>query len=400
MVAASKRLRLPIVFGGLAAALTLSFASAAEVPGLGPRVKVRFVLDVKTKFAYLLTDSTRAQRRWMRRHYTEMRGYPPYHDGTGALRWGPPTDFYDDMYASLRTDPLDRSVRRRHPNWILRDTHGNPLFIPVDCTGESCAAYAADPGSPGWRAWWIRQARQTLAAGYAGIYIDNVNMEKKVSGGDGQARRPIDPRTGTTMTPRDWRRYVARFCELIRARFPGVEITHNAGQWWIWQGDPEFNREVQAADRIELERGFSQGLDPGDGKFGFDTYLGYIDWLHGLGKSIVVQSYAVDAPTSLFDLASYLLVDAGDDQIASDFRAEPRNWWPLWDTDLGLALGDRYSWEGIWRRDFERGTVYVDPPGGPSISIDLLPGETANGRPETRRIDLGPSQGAIVTRRG
>src|SRR4051812_27489323 len=122
MSAPSNRRRLPIAVGCLAALLMLGLAvapfggrwpgppagGAAGIPDFTPHVRVRFVLDVKTKFAYLLTDSTRAERRWMRRHYAEMRGYPPYHDRVGALRWAPPTDFYDDLYASLRTDPLDR----------------------------------------------------------------------------------------------------------------------------------------------------------------------------------------------------------------------------------------------------------------------------------------------------
>ena len=52
------RLRLPIAVGCLAAVLALSFASAAEVPNLGPRVKVRLVLDVKTKFGRVRNEMT------------------------------------------------------------------------------------------------------------------------------------------------------------------------------------------------------------------------------------------------------------------------------------------------------------------------------------------------------
>ena len=125
--------------------------------------------------------------------------------------------------------------------------------------------------------------------GYAGIFIDDVNMEMKVSNGNGDFTRPIDPRTGQPMSDTDWRRYVAEFTEQIRAAFPDKEIIHNS-LWWMDHNDPYVQRQVAAADYVELERGFNDtGITGGTGQWSYENYLAYVDWLHSLGKGAVYE---------------------------------------------------------------------------------------------------------------
>ena len=69
-----------------------------------------------------------------------------------------------------------------------------------------------------------------LAKGYAGIYIDDVNLYRKVSNGLGQAVAPIDPRTGAAMSEPTWQRYLGDHMQGVRAAFPTTEIVHNS----IW----------------------------------------------------------------------------------------------------------------------------------------------------------------------
>jgi len=212
---------------------------------------------------------------------------------------------------------------------------------------------------------------------------------------------PIDPRTGAPMTLEDWRRYVAEFTVEIRRAFPDAVITHNA-LWFAPENDRFVAEEVQAADYIELERGFNDpGIGAGDGTFGFETLTRHVDWLHTMGRGAILEPYGLDAARREYELASYFLVSNGNDAISSDFEADPDNWWPGWNTDLGVSQGPRYPWEGIQRRDFERGMVLVNEPGAPTRTLDLGGSyRSLDGGGEVSSLTLGPAQGAVLLRGG
>lgn len=355
--------------------------------------QVAFERNATSSFDTWLVNSTPEQREWMGSAYSRMRGYPPFFDR--ALPWSPSSDFYIDLYAMY---DLDYGSIPDHPEWVLRDRDGRRLFVPNACDGERCAAYAADIGSPTWRADWIARARREIDKGYHGIFIDNVSMDMMVGNGSGNLVRPVDPRTGQPMTDNDWRRYVAEFTEEIRAAFPDAVITHNSGQWWADESDPFFKREVDAADRIELERGFADtGIGYGGGMFGYETYLKHVDWIHGRGASFIAEPYGLDRTSAAFELASFFLVSEAGDGIASSYRSNPDNWWSGWATDLGEPQGDRYDFRGALRRDFSNGIVLVNQPSAQRRTIDLPDGTwTDLDGDQVRSVTLGPRQGAVL----
>src|SRR5215211_4768750 len=195
--------------GLLTIAAVVLFVSATEVAGVvsedaatahgGKRGdpaagRVRLVRNARPDFDHFIKDSTAAERAFIRDHYWRLRGYPPASDT--ALLWGPPVQFYADLYALYPSDPQDASLIAAHPDWILRDAGGNPLYIPYACSAGTCPAYAADLGNPAWRHQWTAEARSELQKGYSGVFIDNVNMTMSVGDGSGNAVAPIDPRTG------------------------------------------------------------------------------------------------------------------------------------------------------------------------------------------------------------
>jgi hypothetical protein len=354
-------------------ALTEDDGASQGDPNVG---QVRFLRNATTAFdSHLIAaERDRALQRFWNDHYWRVRGYSPFyerHTFEGSPSWTPPpTHFYRDLYA-IYNNPRGRRVIARHPDWVLRDRDGNPLFIPFECSGGSCPQYAGDLGNPAFRANWITDAARTLANGYAGIHIDDVNLAMRVSNGAGDTVRPIDPRTGRPMTDADWRRYVADFTEQVRAEFPEAEIVHNA-IWFVNRELPEVRRAVNAADYVELERGATDaGIEPGGGAFGFETFLRHIDWLHGRGVGVILEPYDLDTERREFELAVYFLTGDGTDAIASSFEANPDNWWPGWDTDLGEPEGERRTWNGLLRRDFSDGLVLLNPPGAPTVDAEL-----------------------------
>src|SRR5690349_17882366 len=141
-------------------ALTLGSASAG----------VPFFVIAGSSFDRYTADPTPQAEEWMRAHYARMLAYSPYFDS--RLAWFPNAWVYKDLYAIY----LGSADAASHPDWILRDAGGNRLYISYACSGGTCPQYAADVGNPDFRAAWIGAARATLAAGYRGLFVDDVDL--------------------------------------------------------------------------------------------------------------------------------------------------------------------------------------------------------------------------------
>jgi hypothetical protein len=365
--------------------------TAREAPGgVDGAGAVRFVKAAESDFDRFTRDPSRALRRWMRTKYWRMRTYSPYFDR--RLRWFPDAWVYRDLYAIYRGSPL----AREHPEWILRDPRGRRLYIPFECSGGSCPQYAADIGNPAFRRYWIREARASLRRGYRGLFVDDVNLIKRVADGSGDEATPVDPRTGKLMRQGDWRRYLARFVGEIRQAFPRHEVVHNV-IWFADGGDPHAARQVAAADYIEIERGVNDArIEAGSRRHGFERLLAYVDRVHDRGKGVILDSYARTDAEREYGLASYFLVSSGRDALGNDPGGSPSDWWRGYDVSLRAPRGPRYRWKGLLRRDFERGLALVNPPGAPRRTVEL-PGtwRGLDARPR-QRVTLDAAAGAVL----
>jgi hypothetical protein len=325
--------------------------------------RVRFVKEAKADFDVFTDSPSPAQAAWMRERFWRQKTYAPYFDARTS--WYPNAWTYKDLYAIYADGHDDRVAK--HPSWILRDGSGKKLFIPYGCSGGSCPQYAGDIGNPAFRAEWIEVAKQTLAHGYRGLFVDDMNMELRVGNGQGEEVAPIDPRTGRPMALADWRRYTADFAEEITAAVkgmnPGLEVAHNP-IWFSGHSDPSVQRELLAADYVNLERGVvDEGLQDGNGQYALSTLLQHIDWLHARGKGVILDSYADSRDAAEYNLAAYFLIATERDGFRTDYRATPKDWWAAYNADLGDPKGERYRWNGLLRRDFANGFVVVNPPG-------------------------------------
>ena len=374
---------------------TASTAAAGTEAG-----SVRFAKAAESSFDVFTSSPTEAQKEWMRAHYARMRAYSPYFDS--RLAWFPDAWAYQDAYAIYRNSP----VATEHPEWILRDAAGNKLYIPFGCSGGVCPQYAGDFGNPAFRNWWIQDAAAKMAKGYRGLFVDDVNMEWRVGNGNGAFVAPRDPRTGATMTEADWRRYMAEFTEQIRQALPGKEIVHNA-IWFAGCGstaescwsDPYIRRELLAADLIELERGVNDAGITGDGgRYGYETFMARVDWLHSHGKGVIFDARAGTDAAREYGLASYFLTSNGQDLLGNDPGGTPSDWWTGYDVQLGAPLAGRYSWNGLVRRDYQDGIVLVNKPGAASKTVSLgATYEDLTGASRTS-VTLGAASGAVLLR--
>lgn len=375
--------------------IVLAIAASLLVPAAPSearsKTKVRFELEARSWFDRWITDSSHKQRKWMRNHYWRVRGFAPFYDQ--ALGWSSPAHFYQNAY-SIYTDASSRERA-----FALKDRYGNRLYIPFDC-GGGCPQYAADFGNREWQRQWIELARKRLNRGYRGIFIDDVNLEWRVSDRWGNHVLPIDPRTNRHMTLADWRRYQAEFMERIRRELPNAELVHN-NIWWVPHSDPYLKRQVRAADFIQLERGYNdRGLVGGNSKWGFVRFIRHIDWIHRQGASVIFQPEDLNRWRAEFELAGYHLTKARRDTIDSDWRATKSDWWRGWGTDLGEPKRRWYRWHGLFRRDFKKGMVLVNQPYAPTRRVTLPRSKRFYGL-EGRRIkglSVKGGTGRVLTR--
>jgi hypothetical protein len=329
---------------------------------------VHFVRFSNPSFDQYLENPSPSMRSWLNTHIWRMGVYAPYFNSMTS--WYPNGWLYKDAYA-LYTDENSAS---QHPEWVLRDASGNPLYIQWGCSNGTCPQYAGNIANQAFRQWWINNAKTELSAGYRGLFVDDVNMDLKVGNGQEEHVAPIDPSTGQPMTEEAWRSYMATFMQEIRAALPSSEIVHNV----IWfaanhagTANASIRSEISSANYIFLERGVNDsGLTGGTGSWSVNALLSYVDEVHALGRGIALDGTASDPQGLQYNLASYFLVSTGNDAVSGGGQT-PENWWAGWSVNLGEPLGARYSWNNLLRRDFTGGMSLVNPPGSSTRTISL-----------------------------
>jgi Hypothetical glycosyl hydrolase family 15 len=364
----------------------LSGQAAADTPGT-----VHFVRSADTAFNSFVSSPSAESQAWLRAHMWRMITWSPYFDERNA--WFPQSWMYQDAYAIYP----ESSLASQHPEWILRDAAGNKLFIPYSCSGGTCPQYAGDISNPAFRHYWIEHVGAHLAHGYRGLFVDDVNMEERVSDGAEAQVTPVG--AGGAIAPAAWRSYMADFMAEVRAAFPSIEIAHNA----LWfangsagSGDPSIRREIESANYVNLERGANDsGLTGGNGSLSFTAMLAYVDQVHALGRSVVLDGAASDPQGMEYNLASYFLVSAGGDAVSARGQT-PANWWSGFDVNLGEASDARHGWSNVLRRDFSGGMVLVNPPGAPTQTIALAsPMRDVSGN-AVGSLTLPPASGVVL----
>jgi hypothetical protein len=338
-----------------------------------------------------------SEQEWFRDHFARMGVFSPYFDKrTAWYRSGL-------LYVNLYGIPRDSQTFREHPEWVLRDSAGEPLYIPWGCAAGTCPQYAGDIVSPLFRKWWISKTKLAMSRGsYLGLWIDDVNMEFRVSNGNGQQVIPQDSSTQSPMTWEAWRGHVADFLEQIRHSFPESEIVHNsiwfAGPATIRDRDYAIQRQISSADNINIERGIASdpGLTGGKGQWSVYALFSYIDRVHAAGKSVTLQEYSLDPASREYALAGYFLISLGNDRLG-DGSSDPSNWWSGYDVWLGTPGGPRTYSNGIFRRSFSHGLVLLAEPNAARQEIRLerrlrtLDGNIVSS------ITLGDRQGVVLT---
>lgn len=361
----------------------------------GDAGRVSYELFTRPDFDHYTNAPGGARQRWFREHLERMIVYSPYFDN--KTPWFPQALVYIDLYG---VHP-DTAVAREHPDWLLHDSAARTLYVPWGCANGTCPQFAADIANPKYRAWFIYTAKSLLRRGYLGLFLDDVNMEFRVSDGTGKQAVPIDSTMGQPMSWDAWRNHVADFVEEIRKALPKTEIIHNsiwyAGPGGIRDRDPAIQRQIKAANYVNVERGIGSdpGLTGGDGQWSLSTLFAYIDRVHALGRGVTMQQYRLDLASREYSLAGYFLISSGDD-LYSDGNATPDDWWVGYDVDLGGPMGPRTYRDGVFERKFSCGMVVLGEPGLHSRNVPLGGSYTSLDGRSVHSVDVSARQGMVL----
>lgn len=363
---------------------------------------VRFFNFTDMQWESILENPGVTQRDWLNNHFYRMLVHEPYFDEKKAWYGGGLA--YIDSYAIYVDDPVVYS----HPEWILHDTQGNKLYIPWACQNGACTQFAGDIGNPNFRQYMVQKMAAIVTKGYRGIWLDDVNFTWRISDGYGNTVLPIDNATGSNMTLASWQAYFAQYVEQIRAALPNAEIAHNI----IWYSDtlesqnPYINRAIDAADYINIERGGNDdGLVGGGSQWGYETFLRFIDYVHGRGTDVILMDNALDEASDRqkveYGLATWLLVSQGNDLLSNIATNKlnwtaPDTWWHGYNLNLGAALGERYLWNNLLRRDFECGMVLLNQPNMPTVNVNINNGYTTIDWQAITSVTLQAKQASVL----
>jgi hypothetical protein len=84
---------------------------------------VHFLMRPDPNFSQYIQSPTAAQEAWFRAHFWEWMEFSPSFNH--KLSWFPNALVYVNLWGIVTTDPLVHE----HPEWILKDAHGNWMFI-------------------------------------------------------------------------------------------------------------------------------------------------------------------------------------------------------------------------------------------------------------------------------
>jgi len=239
-------------------------------------------------------------------------------------------------------------IFREHPDWFLRDISGNLIYI-------SEKSVAMDPGSSGYREFWVKRAIEMQSQyGWDGLFIDNIEGSlKKILG---NASLPAKYRND-----KEYRYAIEEFLSYIRGHISSQLIGNivSTDKPAVWH---QYSNHL---DGFMIEK---FAVDWSDGNLAVDEWLGQInlieDALHS-GKTVILvaQGRQADVKRQQFAFVSYLLVNNGNAAFRYASSDDYRSVWlyPNYDMDLGLPLGPRYRINKEWRRDFENGYIMIDP---------------------------------------
>jgi hypothetical protein len=300
-----------------------------------------------------------------------------------------------------------------HENWFWHNASGGRVASSAD---GKLLMNVADPGFAGY--WADSIARQTTAGEYDGVFLDSASpalLQGECSRDDSRlagtaARDQTFSELGGETWIAAWDAWIAGLDGSLAAN--GIPLIPNTSAFTTTWDNSDYTRTAGI---------FSEGFaDPGFSLADWRASTNQLMAIAAAGKIVIEQNYlpsTSDVQRRLYYLANYLLVK-GTRTYLFYFAADTLEWYPEWEIDLGAPVAaptnaDALAWQGVYRRDFAKGSVLVnpgtvaisvtltapmqriDPQGGGAVSVDGTVTATVASTAVTS-LSLAPGSGAIL----
>jgi hypothetical protein len=240
-----------------------------------------------------------------------------------------------------------------HPDWFLLDQNGQRIPSSVD------GFWFMDPGNAEYQTFWLSRSKEMQTQfGWDGVFIDNAeaSLDKFRKDNLIPARYPTDVSFQTAVINFLGYLHEGYFKPAKRPMFANITSLDDYNIWMQYAN--YLDGMMIEAFAVDWNTGY---LLPQE----WEAQIGVIQWALNQNKTVllVAQGSQKDSERQQFAYASYLLVNNGN----AFFRyTNADNYGDLWNYpntkfDLGLPLGPLYRDGFNWKRDFEHGSVSVNP---------------------------------------
>lgn len=279
--------------------------------------------------------------------------------------------------------------------FFLHDTAGNRLTY-CDYT----EVFAADPGHLGYQAAWLAAVSERLLRdGFDGVMMDDVNtfpghclgslgtpiaeypndaaygdavVDFMASVGPGLIAAGLAVAPNVGMNPWD---------ETMLAQSVAMMpyMTHFSREYWMrWDDSANFRGSAWESTLETMVIAQAEGV-------------AYLAVTKGPGEEGAVEGQR-------YGRASWLLAwDGASDSAWGYWGGGEEPFGPDWEPDIGLPMEEAVQVDGVWRREYDRGLVLVNPS---EEEVGVALGETLTDPElgEVDRITLGAGQGRVLVR--
>jgi Hypothetical glycosyl hydrolase family 15 len=265
----------------------------------------------------------------------------------------------------------DYNLVTTHEDWFWHNASGQRVASSAD------QKLLMNVSVAGFQSYWATSLAQQVQAGdYDGIFLDSASpslLQGECSGGDPRlaataARDTTFPELGSATWIHAWETWISALDATLAAQ--GIPLIPNTGPFVTTWDSTNYGLSAGI---------FSEGF--ADPTFALADWQASTDELLSLAaadKIMILQNYlkaSTDVATRLYYLGNYLLVK-GHHTYLDSFASSPLEWYPEWGIDLGAPTTPASAQVasllrgGVYRRDFAKGSVLVNPSFSP-VTVQL-----------------------------
>jgi hypothetical protein len=300
----------------------------------------------------------------------------------------------ENIYPNMQQ--MFRWIEANHPDWFLRDTEGEFIY-PAHPYFESeyyrefwpylDMFIFMDPAT-GWADYYASQSAEQIGDIYDGLYSDVAMTYEEVRETVNALDWVHDP------GEKGWNQAMIKMLDAAHEAVGRDRFTMYNNGYNLWA-------VADAYDGRLLEWWVQLDMDEPLGGDIWKMYLDSAQETVKMGKALCVAQYGTSARDRMYGLASFLLI-AGDqsyyffDEGGVD-TGSYLAWYPEYEAAIGEPLSDYSFNDGVYRRDFTKGTVLVNP-SDVLVSVALDEIHTTLQGVDFQEIKLAARSGAILLR--